>query len=335
MKSRPKKYKLKNKIEIMIFLKTFIATFLIVMVVATPIFAQVNKVLEMTPGDEDGPILSETIDFNYLIPSDSPFFDAFTNTNRVNILALGVDDHNLTDTIILASFDIDNKFLDVISIPRDTYYYRGLRDAANNKINAVFRGDPVNSALAVSEILMNIPINYYILLSYAGVAVIIDEIGGVPMDIPFHMRYDDPLDTPPLHIDIKPGPQVLDGVTSVKFLRFRQGNEGFRGYPNADLGRIAAQQTFIKSAIRQSLSLDLPNTIRTTFNVVQSDITIREALYLAGMIIGIDSENMRMHQIPIRGYNYMPDKQGIADMLTEIYSIEPVKIEDDQNLPVT
>ena len=331
MKKQKKQKPQQNSNEMLSFLKTFIATFLIIMVVGTPLFAKVGEVLDMTPGDENAPVLEEHVDFATLIPTDSPFFDAFMNTNRINILAIGVDHHNLTDTIILASFDIDNKYIDLISIPRDTYYYRGpgYLDPAHHKINAVYRRNPVNTAKAVSEILWNIPINYYVELSYEGVARIVDSIGGVPMDIPFHMRYDDPKDTPPLRIDIKPGPQVLDGETSVKFLRFRRGNEGYRGYPDADLGRIKAQQTFLKSAARQSLSFNLPDIARTAFESVNSDMTLRVALHLATRAIGIDPEDIRTYQIPVRGHDIRPDRQGIADMLTEIYSMEPVVVDDE------
>ena len=310
-----------------VFIKTFLLVFLVTIVIATPLFATVSEVLEINPGDEDAPVLAEEMDMNVLIPTDSPFFEAFTTANRVNILLMGVDHHNLTDTIILASFDMDLKHVDLIWIPRDTYYFRGqgYGDRAHHKINAVYQKNPVNTAMAVSEILMNIPINYYALVTYEGVAEIIDEMGGVPMDVPFHMRYNDPLDRPPLYIDIPAGPQVLNGEKSVQFLRFRA------GYPDADLGRIKAQQEFVKSAARQCLSLDLPNIVRTVFEKVNSDISLRTALYLATKAIGMNPEDVRTYQMPgtVRGSFVQPDKQGIADMLTEIYSMEAVVIEED------
>ncbi|MCL1809741.1 MAG: LCP family protein [Clostridiales bacterium] len=200
----------KSKSKAIMFGRTFLSVFLTVTIVLVPVFAMTGKVAEIldnTPGEDGSPVLEEEVDFTELIPADSPLFDAFTNTNRINILAIGADRNNLTDTIMLVSFDVDNKFIDIISVPRDTYYYRGpgYADKAHHKINAAYRGDPVNTAKAVSEILMNIPINKYVLVSYEGVAAIVDEIGGVPMDIPFHMKYDDQWDRPPLHVDIKPG----------------------------------------------------------------------------------------------------------------------------------
>jgi LCP family protein required for cell wall assembly len=297
------------------------------MVVATPLFAKVGEVMEMTPGDEESPVLAEMIDFEYLIPADSPFFDAFINTNRVNILLLGVDNHNLTDTILLVSFDVDNKFIDVISIPRDTYYYRGpgYIDDAHHKINAIWRKNALNTAIAVSEILENIPINYYAEVSYKGVENIIEAIGGVPMNIERPMRYSDPRDTPPLNINIPAGQQTLNGKKSVEYLRYR-------GYREGDLGRVKAQQEFFKSAARQCLSLDLPKIISTAFENVNSDISIGTALYLGRKVVGIDPENIRTHQMPgsLRDPFVMPDKTAIAEMLIEIYSMEPFEFEVEE-----
>jgi len=326
---------IKNKINIT-FLKTFIISFVIIMVIATPLFVKIDKVLDLTPGDEDAPILSEVMDFGSITDPDSPFFDAFTNKTRVNILVLGVEHNNLTDTIMLASFDIENKFIDIISIPRDTYYYRGpgYAENAHHKVNAVYRKDPVNTAKAVSEILMGMPINYYIELRYEGVEIIIDEIGGVPMDIPFNMVYNDPYETPPLLINIPKGEQVLDGKASVQFLRFRQANKGSgnSGYPDGDLGRIKAQQEFLKSAAKQCLSLNLPKIVETAFANINSDISIRTGLYLASKVVGIDIENIRTYRLPTKPMDVFeyPENQEIADMLTQIYSMEAVVLEEEE-----
>ena len=132
-----------------------------------------------------------------------------------------------------------------------------------------------------------------------------------------------------MNIDIKPGLQILDGKTSIGFLRFRKGNEGYRGYPDGDLGRIKAQQEFLKSAAKKSIGLNLPDIVKVAFENVQSDITLREALYLASRVVGIDAENIRTYQIPVKGADIIPDRQGIADMLTEIYSMEAVVLDPE------
>jgi LCP family protein required for cell wall assembly len=254
------------------------------------------------------------------ISSDNPLFDSFPNINKINILLIGVDEHSQTDTIILAIFDTDKKHIDLVSIPRDTYFDRGAGydDPTYNKINAVYGKNPYNTAKAVSEILMDIPISYYVQLSYDNVAEIVDFIGGVPIDIPNNMKYTDPFATPPLNIDIPAGYQILNGENAINFLRYRM------GYPDADLGRIKAQQEFLKNAFRKSIDMDLPNIIRTVLKNTQSDISLDAALNMAGKAIGMDSESIRIYTMPIAEieiFYVIPDNQGIADMLTEIFSM--------------
>ncbi|MCL1808664.1 MAG: LCP family protein [Clostridiales bacterium] len=315
--------------EISAFLKTFLVALTVVMLITTPAAAFVGRTLDAPImggnavggiGDGGGiPVLEEEIAF--LIPDDSPFFDAFTNTKKVNVLLLGVNG-GLTDTIMLACFDIKNKHVDIVSVPRDTYFHReGYYGEAEHKVNAAYRKNPVNSAKAVSELLLGIPINYYVVLEYDGVAKIVDSMGGVPMDIPFDMKYRDPLDTPPLVIDLKKGEQVLNGDQAVQFLRYR------KGYLDADLGRIKAQQQFMKNAFKQCLSFDLPKIATTVYNNVTSDITLRVALYLASKGIGISEEDISTYMMPNTPdpnppYYVYPKTKEIAEMLTEIYSIE-------------
>jgi len=113
---------------------------------------------------------------------------------------------------------------------------------------------------------MGIPINYYVVIDYKNVAKIVDSMGGVPMDIPFHMKYSDPYDKPPLYINIQKGQQVLDGNQAVQFLRFRQGGPGYSGYPEGDISRIKAQQMFMINAFKQCISFDLPKIATTIYD---------------------------------------------------------------------
>ncbi len=305
------------------FLRTFLIAFIVFVLLCTPGLAIFGKVADVrlfpTPGDSSGDSLEEKLPS--LVSQDSPFFEAFKDKKRVNILLLGVNG-GLTDTIMLASFDTDAKHVDLISIPRDTYYHRdGYNGEGENKLNAAYRGDPVNTAKAVSEILLGMPINYYAVIDYKGVKNIVDSMGGVPMDIPFHMQYSDPYDKPPLVIDIPKGQQVLDGDHAVQFLRYRH------GYIEGDIGRVKAQQEFMKSAFRQCLSFNLPKIAKTVFNNVESDITIGAATSLATKAMGISSGDITTYMLPSTPlpdppYYVIPDAQGTADMIRQIYSIE-------------
>ena len=260
-------------------------------------------------------------DLEFLVDADSEFYEAFQDKNRINILLLGVND-GLTDTIMVGSFDTDARHLDLISVPRDTYYHRdGYEGAAERKINAAYRGHAINTARAVSEILLGMPLHYYVIVDYEGIEKIVDSMGGVPMYIEFPMKYSDPTDKPPLYINIPAGEQVLDGEHAVQFLRYR------KGYSEGDIGRVKAQQEFMKAAFRQMLGFELPKVAKTIFKNVESDITLDMTLKMAAKAAGMDADSMETYLMPATYENeapwyVYPDNAGIEEMIRTIYSIE-------------
>lgn len=319
-----------------LFIKTFLIAFVLFAGIGIGATTVIDKIANYNPfdvGGERSPILEEELKLDSLIAEESGFSQTFKEANRANVLLLGVND-GLTDTIMLVSFDMDNKKVDVISVPRDTYYKRkGYNGAAELKLNAAYKGNPVNTAKAVSEILCGMPINYYAVIEYEGVENIVDAMDGVPMEIPDingkgGMYYTDPYDTPPLKIAIPAGYQVLDGEHAVQFLRFR------KGYVEGDLGRVKAQQEFVKSAFKQCLSFNLPTIAKTVFENVDSDISLGTALSLATKAIGISGEDITTYTIPNYPdpdppYYVYPDEDKVEEMIRMIYDPESVQTETD------
>ena len=304
------------------FIKYFAVTFIIGLLVITPVsnfFKEVGGIPIFTP-----PTTNLMDEMPVLVDEDSIFFDAFQDKNRINVLLMGIN-QNLADTIMVASFDYDAKHVDLISIPRDTYYYRkGYHNPGSLKINAIFQDtkNPLQTATVVSEILLGMPIHCYAIVDYEGIEEIVDTMGGVPMNIPFHMKYTDITDKPPLYINIPPGEQTLDGEHAVQFLRYR------KGYTEGDIGRIKAQQEFMKSAFKQMLGFDILKITKVIRENVESDISLGLALEVAKEAVGMKSDSIEAYVMPntlqdVAPYYVYPDSEGIADMIKTIYSIEP------------
>ncbi|MBQ6949483.1 MAG: LCP family protein [Firmicutes bacterium] len=301
------------------FFKYFTIAFLVMMLVFTPIRFLFHSVANYSPFEPEENLMDS---MSFIVGEDSPFFEAFQDKQRVNVLLLGINE-NLTDTIMVASFDMKAKHVDVISVPRDTFYERpGFNKPAEKKINAAYKGSAVNTAKAVSDILMGMPLHYYAVIKYDGVQNVVDAIGGVPMNIPFDMKYSDPTADPPLYINIPKGEQVLDGEHAMQFLRYRS------GYVEGDLGRVKAQQEFVKSAFKQVLKSNLLNTAEVIFDNVESDITLEMATKIATKAIGLSGEDIQTYVIPNwpdpnSPYYVYPKTEEIGEMLKQIYSIEP------------
>lgn len=261
-------------------------------------------------------------------PKD-PLQRAIKNSKRINVVLLGLEGPR-TDTIIFASFDPITKKADMISIPRDTYFYRkGFEESDKRKINAVYGDAGVKGTMkAIENVLGGVPVHHYVSVSYTGVEKIVDSLGGVEVNVPFHMEYRDPTAKPPLYIDVPAGKQVLKGEKAVQFLRYRKSNDGKVGYPDGDLGRIRAQQQFMKSAIRKALSFRLPAVINTCYKYVKTDISLHEALLYVKDVIGITTADISMSMLPgDAGYRngvsyYFHDPNQIRQLMMELYNVE-------------
>ena len=142
-----------------------------IVIIAVAVFVLATAGLTLLRGGEEGGILeipifeqSETRLSADMIPivvdETSPFYDSFKSKDRVNVLLLGVN-HGMTDVIMVCSYDMENQFVNLISVPRDTFYYRPGWEAnyAGNKINAIYHSEGlVPLAEAISEVLYGMPI---------------------------------------------------------------------------------------------------------------------------------------------------------------------------------
>ncbi|MBB6218451.1 LCP family protein required for cell wall assembly [Anaerosolibacter carboniphilus] len=264
----------------------------------------------------------DTVEAQEPVVEKSELEKLIEESKRVNVLLLGMEGPR-TDTIVLASFDPVAKKVDLISIPRDTYYARkGYNTADKKKLNAVYGDTGAEGTMAaVSELLAGIPVHHYVKVTYTGVERIVDSLGGVKINVPFDMKYDDPYDTPPLHINIPKGTQVLKGKDAVHFLRFR------KDYPDGDLGRIRAQQKFMKAAMGKVFSFRLPVVANTVFKYVKTDMALSEILVLAGDAVGMNLESIQTHGLPgkatEKGVSYfLHDGDAAKQLVSEIYKNE-------------
>ena len=255
-----------------------------------------------------------------------PYVKMMNESKRFNVLFLGTTNNLLTDTMFVASYDPTTKKMDVISLPRDTYYEReGFNAKDQKKLNAAYgvRENKAQSAINAASDVLGVPIHNFVKLDYSAVAKIVDAIGGINVNIKFDMYYTDPYDKPPLVIDFKKGEHLLKGSDAVKYLRFRENDD--KTHSEGDIGRIRRQQDFINKLIRKSLGFNLPKVVSITKDYVETGLDTKEILGYTNSIIGIKSESIKMHVLPgdakyIDGVSYfIQDKDKTKETITEIY----------------
>jgi len=319
------------------FWRVFLTTLAIAVVGGTIGLTLLNNLLDEQIFVKEGswfsfgdslPLTAEDIQIR--VRGEGMFADEFADSKRVNVLLLGNTDEELSDTIMLVSFDPETKSCAVISVPRDTYYYREGYSASYLKINAVFHDGPDATAKAVHEVLAGIPINYVAVCNYEGVANIVDAMDGVPFDVPMDMQYVSVEQD--LYIDLKAGEQTLDGDHAVQYLRFRS------GYTNGDIGRVEAQQAFVKAAIKRGLALGkISATAKAVIKNVDSDITLRALLYMGEEAKGMSMDNVQTYILPgesgmIDSLSFWKpyDQSVIEEMLRQIYDPSPAAEETEE-----
>lgn len=255
------------------------------------------------------------------------FILGLLSNERVNVIVMGVEGKR-TDTMIFVSIDTKDNSVHAISVPRDTYFPTpGKNGAGQAKLNAVYGfkeiGGPEGVRDAISR-LLGTKIDYYVVVDYDGVKEIVDLIGGVEVDVPFRMKYDDRYSKPPLHIDFQPGLQVINGDQAMAYLRFRKNNDG--SHSTGDIGRMERQQEFLKSAAKSAIQIKLPYIVARGLSYVDTDMPLNKGVILATAMLGTDMENVHLQTLPSAGtgtgkdglsYFYY-DESGTKALIEEI-----------------
>lgn len=216
------------------------------------------------------------------------------------ILLSGVDDAGGgSDTNLLARFDAGNKRIDVVSLPRDTLLHTA---RASNKLNFSYASGGMERLRTDVENLLGVPVDFTATVDLDGFSAFINRIGGVDFDVPEDMDYDDPAQH--LHIHYAKGMRHLNGRQAMEVIRWRKNNDG-GGYADADIGRIATQQAFLKAVAKQAFCLENASALAQVFSTyVTTDLSIGNLVWLAGEALSIGTEGVYFHTLPGNGAGY-------------------------------
>lgn len=206
------------------------------------------------------------------------------------ILLVGLDKVGAnTDVIMAASFDVKNKKIDVINIPRDTMV--NVKRSVK-KINAAYSAGGIDNLLTEVSTLIGFKPDMYAMVDLKGFVKLVDAVGGVDFDVPIDMNYDDPEQD--LHIHFEKGLQHLDGQEALEVVRFRHNSNG-SGYPNQDLGRIETTQKLLgalsSKLLKPSMLLKLNSLSSILQEALDTDMKSGEMLWFMQQALSVDSEN--------------------------------------------
>ena len=222
---------------------------------------------------------------------------AFNGKKTMNILCVGLD-HNYTDkgimytkvartdTIFVISIDDEAKRLNMLSIPRDAWVE--IPGYGYGKINSAYSIGGMDLTRKTVSKFLGININNYIIIRIKAANEIVDALGGLEIDVPKDMNYDDNWGN--LHIHLKQGVQKLNGTEAAGFARFRHDEEG-------DWGRMKRQQQVINALIRELKKpeniLKIDKLIKIAHDNIETDLTSAEMLDICRLYKDFDRKNMK------------------------------------------
>mgnify|MGYP001134728544 CR=1 FL=1 len=278
-----------------------VVTLLSLLFLSTAVFATVKYVFRAPELDTDKPVVTPDGTASTDVDrtgTDEP--DALGRTRRkycYNILVSGLDDDNGgSDTNILVRFDVPNKRIDLVSLPRDTLLHNEYR---NNKLNFAYAKGGTELLMEQIENLLGIPVDFYVTVNLKGFIALVDQIDGVDFDIPINMDYDDPYQD--LHIHFTKGPRHLNGQEAMEVVRFRHNNDG-TGYGSEDIGRMQTQQNFLKAVAQQTLTLSNVDKVGEFAKIFQqyvdTDLSLGNLAWLGKEAISMGVDKISFSTLP-------------------------------------
>lgn len=227
---------------------------------------------------------------------------------KVNILIIGYDSEingsPRSDTIMVASIDLKEKAVGIMSIPRDTWVEIPGK-SGYHKVNSAFAIGGGELAMTAISNLLGVPIDFYVASNFDGFAQMIDTLGGVEITVEENMYHVDK--AAGFVIDLKQGKQVLDGDKALQYVRYREPIK-------ADLGRIERQQEFIHAALDQFLTPELvlktPKLISQLSSSIKTNMEFMQMVNLAKVAKDIRSNDIQSARLP--GESYYDDSDPEA-----------------------
>jgi LCP family protein required for cell wall assembly len=208
---------------------------------------------------------------------DHPFF----------FLAILTDDAGLADGIHVIGVNPQMRKATILDVSYDTQAYTG------GKIDEAGASQGLTAQVDAISRLVGVPIDYAIRTDYPGYVAMINEIGGIDINVaqPMHDQYSGS--------DFDPGPQHINGDQALSFGRDRY------SFPTADLQRTQNGGLLVLAALatlqgRHGSFGDLVHWIAALGRHIELDnLSIVDLFHLGGLALSIDPTNIRNVLLPV------------------------------------
>jgi len=225
-----------------------------------------------------------------------------------------------SDTSMLLHIPPNHNGALVVSFPRDTMVpiYQCDADGSGHKgqqaqpignveqLNWTYSYGGPACLWKTLEQITHIHIDHFIEVNFLSFRKIVDDVGGVPVCLPYAVK------DPASRLNLPAGRSIVRGAQALAFVRERHIGEG------SDLQRINRQQIFLASLaqkIKQSSSLTDPTKLYSLVHDIASSLTTDSALTstdmlaIANSLKGVSTGSLQFMTAPVLPYPANPDNQ--------------------------
>ncbi len=269
--------------------------------------------------------------------------DSSVTGGRINVLVMGLDRRahegnapGRTDTMFVMTIDPSTHTARGLAMPRDLLVdIPTSQGSIQERINAAYiigetRGLPgggAETAKRTVEKLLNVKINYHVIIDFNGFRQVIDLLGGIDVDVPTVVN--DPFYSETERLGdyypcvFQPGLHHMNGSDALCYARVRRNS--------SDLDRILRQQRIILAVMDKATQLNVLSDISNVTNLwkrykdtVQTDINDLQVPGFAKLAASIDANQLAFlsigpattpYETPQGAAVLLPSKEGIQQIV--------------------
>lgn len=249
------------------------------------------------------------------------------NKDSVTLLILGVDEDRSprtkqivreqarSDMMLVTRLDFKANEVTGVSIPRDTLL--ALPGYRMQKVNAYHAIGGKELAQRAVEFMLGIGVDRTIVIDYKSLQEMVDMLGGVKINVEKRLKYHD--NWGDLHVDLKPGPQVLDGYQAMGYVRIRKSDDDFQ--------RQARQKQFLmafKDAMQKNMLL-APQVVEKAAESLGGGMSKEEIATLSHFARKVGADNIKLGVIPVEsagGYDLRVNQSQLYKTLQEFRLVD-------------
>ena len=266
----------------------------------------------------------EPLEENLYISSD----ELYSDPDQINILLVGVDARETeigsrSDTMMLVTLDNKNGQIKLTSFLRDSYVDVAGRNRWSKLNSAYFRGG-IQMLVDTLELNFGVEIPYYALVDFEIFMTIVDELGGINVDVTekesYYTYHSGSVGVP---VRIEAGEDVLlNGKQALWYSRIR--------YLDSDFMRTKRQRKVISAIVEKALTKEIPELLdlaETIIPLVKTNLDSDKILE-----VGIDAVLDKAYTYPIVQHRIPADKTWSDKTISGVGACLVMDMEENREL---